>query len=369
MPKFAFADAARQRSQTVATVPFATNQRTSVEMPRVGFVSAVHLCLKGSLTRNVGDTGAFSPRLWNILQRVGFSLNLGANSVVDMSGYGLYTQNNTLQYTYGPDLGGSIASLATGMANGSFNMAPGVFRADATVPAAPTATPFVLSWWIPIAQNMGPNATVGLINLQAQEVRATVDILFGSVADLFPAGSVLTGTSIAANLTISYVFFEVPNPQNVLWPPLLSHRLLEEKMPFGNTGDLVYTIPPQGTLQRWCHNVVINGAPAQSGSAAGGDVTQLIVRVNKTDDFYRQTPEFAAELSRQRLGHSLPEGCFLHDMLNSSSLVDAGTYRDTINSEAIATLESILTVNAASVLGVGNNFVETWRDIVQPLAY
>ena len=365
--KYSFTDAARQRTQTVAVVPFAANTRQSILMPRVGFAAALHLVLKGTLTRAGGDTGSFSPRMWNILQRVGFSLNLGAQSVVDISGFGLYVHNHTQDCAFGPDLGGSIATAATGIANGSLNMSPGVFRAQDAAPEV--SVPFVMSWWVPISQNLGPNATVGLINLQAQEVNASIDVLFGSVADLFPAGSVVTGTTLAANLTASYVFFEVPNPQNVQWPPLLSHRLLEEKQPFGNTGDITYTIPPQGTLQRWGHTVLVNGALAQSGSAAGGDVTQLIVRVNKTDDYYRQTPEFSAMLARKRYGNALPEGVFIHDMFNASALVDAGVYRDNINSEKIATLESIVTVNPAAVLGAGNNFIETWREIVQPLAY
>jgi len=368
MPKFAFADAARQRSQTVAAVPFAANGRVSIEMPRVGFASAVHLVLKGTITRGAQDTGAFSARMWNILQRVGFSLNLGANSVIDMSGFGLYCQNQTIARHFGPDLGGSIAAAATGQANGSLEMSPGVFRGTAT--PAGVNMPFVMSWYLPIGQNLGPNATVGLINLQAQEIRASLDILFGNVADLFVAGAVVANTVLNAfTLTASYIFFEVPNPANVLWPPLLSHRLLEEKQPFSNTGDITYTIPPQGTLQRWGHAVLLNNLMVQSGSAAGGDVTGLIVRVNKTDDFYRQTPEFAAYLARQRYGHSLPEGVFVHDMLAASQVVDAGVYRDTINSEAIATLESIVTINPNAVLGVGNNFNETWREIVQPLAY
>jgi hypothetical protein len=369
--QYAFVDATRQRSQQFVTQAFAANGRFSFELPRVGFISGIHLCLKGTLTRSAGDTGAFSPRMSNILQRVSFSLNLGASSVIDISGFGLYFQNQTMYPRFGMDLGGSIASVATGTANGANNQAPSVFRADATVPGAPppVATPFVFSWWVPVAVNDGLNFNIGVYNLQAQEIRASLDVLFGSVADLFPAGSVVTGTSLAATLQASYWYFEVPNPRTVVWPPLLAHRLLEEKMPFSNTGDVTYTFPPMGTLTRWGSTTIINGLLAQSGSAAGGDIVGKIVRANKSDDFYRFTPENMAMRAAQRYGHALPEGCTVVDLLAASSVVDGGIYRDTINTEDIATLEDIEQINNASVLGPGNNFREIWREIIQPLAF
>lgn len=365
----------RQRIQPIGSNPVTLSgnpalnvnagTRLTYEVPRVGFLAGFFVVLLGGLTRGGADTGAFSQRKFNVLNRLQTNINIGAAAIDDISGYGLYLDNQARWENYSADLGGSAtgnALFAVGTADNNEALCadPATWQGSDATPTVGGHEPFTMQWYVPVAANDGDNFNMGLINAQAPEVRVTLDIQVGQLADLFVAGSTLTNTQLTANLLVTYLYYEVPNPQQVMFPPLMMHRCLEERTPFSNTGDITYLVPRQGNLLKLIHNVIINGVNS-------GQHNLYVIRVNKTDDVYRESQDTNRFLSRTRYGHRTPTGSVFHDFWNSEGLPSSGDFRDVIDTEAISTLESVVNINPGAVLGIGNNFLDTEREIIQVL--
>lgn len=360
MRKLAFRTNTRQRWQHVGEKAFAFGDTLSFELPRVGFLAGIFIQVMGNITRGGADTGAASERLYNFLRRIKVNLNIGAATLVDVSGYGLHTQTSTMKPNFVMDRGGSSAAGVLQYVNGATYQDPAIHHFLAT--PGEVAEPFILTYWVPISLNIEENFNLGLINLQAPEVRCTLDLNVGDVADLFATGAIVAGTSIASgNCKVSYMYYEVPNPQRVLFPPLTLHRILEERTPFSATGDVVYTVPRQGYLLKLMHNAII------ANDNNNFMVTDLKLKFNKTDTVYDYKSQENRFLSAFRYGHPLPSGQHIHDLYCASFAPSSGDFRDVIDSESLSTLESIVTISPSAVLGVGNNFVDSVREIVQVL--
>lgn len=358
--KFPFRGNSRQRIQRVASAPFVENSRTSIELPRVGYLAGIFLQLSGTLTRLSGDTGTLNDQYANILRRIQVNLNIGASQIFDVSGHGTSLLNQAMTFNYGPDLGGAQVPPFPAPVPMDTTQDSSVFQ---FVPTAPNVGIFGLSLYVPIAMNDGLNFNVGLINLQAPEIRCTLDLQFGTVADLFTPGATLTGTTITgAQVEVHYLYYEVPNPDLVEIPPYIVHRVIQERQAISAVGDQVYTVPRMGQLQRIIHSVQINGI------LRSNLISDVVVRVNKTDEIYRMTNLCNRFLSRMRYGHKVSEGAVYWDWWRAADLNAAGDYRDVIDSEQISTLESIVGIAQAAVLGQGNNFLDTVREFTQRLS-
>lgn len=358
--KFPFRGNARQRIQRVTqNYPVTEGGRVSLELPRVGYLAGIHIQYGGSITRTAGDTGALSDQLANYIRRIQVNLNVGASQIFDVSGYGTALLNGAMSFNYAMDAYGAQSPLFPMPVPLDSTQDSEVFTAAATVPGT---SPLVLSYWVPIAMNDGLNFNVGLINLQAPEIRCTLDLSFGTVADLFAPGAVLTGTSVTGVVNVHYLYYEVPNPDLVDIPPYVVHRVIQERQAIAAVGDQVYTVPRMGQIQRIIHSVQLNGLLNTNR------VGDLVIRVNKTDEIYRMTQGFNKWLSRMRYGHKVPEGAFYHDWWRAADLNAAGDYRDVVDSEQISTLESIVNISNAAVLGQGNNFLDTIREFTQRLS-
>jgi hypothetical protein len=365
--KFAFRGNSRQRIQRVGNyvVQLAPgNNRLSIELPRVGYLAGLLVQVGGFLSRTAGDSGAFSTQYFNIVNRLQLNLNIGASQIFDVSGHGTNLLNQAMSFNYAADLGGHGAPGAPLLPFAD----PAVWDGVDTIPQ--TNQDLIFTYWIPIAMNDGLNFNVGLINLQAPEIRATLDITMGALADLFVPGAVLTGTSVTAFggaagqmlAQVSYLYYEVPNPDLVQIPPYIVHRVIQERQAIQATGDQLYTVPRMGQLQRLIHSVQINGV------LDGANVNDLVIRVNKTDEIYRMANSVNRWLSRMRYGHTVPQAAFYHDWWRAADLNAAGDFRDVIDSEQISTLESIVSIDPTTVLGVGNNFLDSIREFTQRLA-
>jgi hypothetical protein len=361
--KFPFRGNSRQRIQRVGNFPWTPGGRLSIELPRVGNLAGILINFAGGLIRTAGDTGTFSDQFANgPFNRLQLNLNIGASQIIDISGHGCDLLNQAMSFNYAASLGGQDTGSPFPLTN---TADPAVFDGVDTVPnpAFPAADAIEFTYWLPVAMNDGLNFNVGLINLQAPEIRATVDLQFGQVADFFAPASVITGTSItSAGISVHYLYYEVPNPDLVELPPYIVHRVLQERQAIAAVGDQLYTVPRMGQLQRIIHSVQINGL------TTSGLVQDLIIRVNKTDEIYRMFFQANRWLSRMRYGHKVPRGAFYHDWWRAADLNAAGDFRDVIDSEQISTLESIVQISPIAVLGVGNNFLDTVREFTQRLS-
>jgi hypothetical protein len=325
--KIPFRYGSRKRIQRVGFIPFNENSvAPPLQLPNVGYMAGIFLTWKGTIS-GTGVSAKFNGP-WNIIRRLRVNLNLGSASIVDVSGYGLYLMN----------LLNDIA-LNT---NAVFNS---------------------LSQWtyyVPISANLGENFSAGLILLQDPQIRATIEIQWNSL------NAVFNGSNLSAEpdsgVEVFYVYWEVPNLEKVSQPPLVLHRIVEDSEAFSKTGDNVYLVPRQGILLQMLHQVYANGAPSLWEKAS--------LRLNRVDTVQEFTPAVAGALHVIHVGYSAirpPYWVVPYDFFSASYRAGMGDLRDAIDTEAITTTESVITIPSSVTLGSGNNYINTVRRILQPI--
>jgi hypothetical protein len=259
---------------------------------------------------------------------------MGAATIYDTTGYGNYVVQRLLARHV--DLASDV---------------------DADLYAAPVASgdnTWVLTYIIPIAHNLGAQSVLGLINLQAPEVQVTLEGTYGAPGDVVAP----VGTGFTGSLSAGYLYYEVPDPREVMYPPLVLHRIIESRQVITAVGDQVYTAPREGILHRLTHIV-------QQNDARTNNVDRLVIRFNKTDEIYRYDKWQLKVLQKVRYALPLPVGVFAHDFWAADGAGDPGygDQRDMISSEALSTLESIVTTTGS--LGGSLNALDTIREFAQ----
>jgi hypothetical protein len=214
--------------------------------------------------------------------------------------------------------------------------------------------------YVPIAANLGENFATGLILLQDPQIRASVEIQWNLL------GNVYNGTNLQAapdsGIEVYYVYWEVPNLERVSQPPLILHRIVEDTMPFSKTGEVTYLVPRQGILLQMLHAVYANDLPARWDKVA--------LRLNRVDTVQEITLEMTGLMCVMNTGYSLirpPFNVAPIDLFAATGRSGMGDLRDAIDTEAVTTVESILTIPSSVQLGNGNNYINTIRRILQPI--
>lgn len=338
-----FREGTRQRIQKVGTIAYAAASALNpLELPRVGMLNRIIVQFRGTVT--LSGAGALSDLgPWNLLSRLKVMANLGSASIVDLTGYGAYLMQAVCEEMgYRPDLGGVGASSAFGDLHAA--------------PVAAGANAWVLTWVLPVGANPGAQFDVGMINLQAPEVRVTTELTTGQVTD--PAA---LATGITGNFHVYYEYFEIPDPSQYELPRLALVRWIEEQQAIGATGDNIYTIPRQGVLTNLIHRVSINSVRSDA-------IDSLALKFNKTDTPYAMERQLARIYERIRYGLNPITGVFVHDLWHATSDVSAGDLRDAIDTEELSTVESYVTITAGTGLGAaGTNVLASIRRIIQVL--
>jgi hypothetical protein len=328
----------------------ASTTLASIELPRVGLLSRLVLQLRGTTT--LSATGVLTDLgPWAITARARVNVNIGAAALVDTSGYGLYMAQPIIEELgWRPDYTGIFAGTGAG--------SPPAPNADIhAAPVASGANTWVISQVVPISANSGREFELGLINLQAPEVRCTVDLTCGAGADF-----VSNFTSFVGSYFVYEEYYEIPDPRQFTLPPLALVRLLEEQQAIVGTGDTIYTVPRQGVLFQLAHRVTLNGARIDS---PGWD--SVAIRFNKTDTVYKEDRQWKRVQERIWYGMLPLVGVYYHDFWHAGSDVSVGDSRDQIDSEELSTLESVVTINSGATLGSNNNFLGSVRRIAQIL--
>lgn len=325
--KLPFRYATRVRTQRVGFVPFQENtQATPLELPRVGFLMGLLLEWRGSISGTGVSAKTTGP--WAVVRRFRLGLNLGAATIYDTSGYGNYLLN-----------------LANGTA---LNSVPGYSSTS--------------NWYyfIPVSANLTENFTTGLILLQDPQVRATLDITWGALSDAFNGTGLTAATG--SGIEVYYVYAEVPDLSKASMPPLVLHRVIEDTQPITQTGDNAYTVPRQGVLLQLLHTVRLNGDFSTAW-------TRAQVRLNRTDTIVDLSPGAAYLLDAvDRKGQgSLPQHAVFFDFFRAMGHLGQGDLRDALDTEAVTTTESIITIDPTATLGTNNNFLGSIRRILQPI--
>jgi hypothetical protein len=355
----AFRPNTRQRIQRIGSLPIANATTQQVTFPQVGLLARIYLFVNATVTDTASESAVlstFGP--WNILKRIQGLTNLGTATVFDLSGYGAYLVSKVTDTTVELGAAGSDVTAPDPMYNIPTNLGT-------------TATPVSFVLMIPVSVNDGDQFQIGLLNLQAPEIRFTLSLTFSStpgapatgLADAFVTSNTLT---LGGQVFVYYEYYEVPDPAQVMLPPRVMFRQVEDRIPILGTGDTTYLFPRQGIILQAIHNVIINGAVNKSPSAV---LARRLV-FNKTDTPYQFDYIVDRILNRYRYGFpgtnkDLPAGAHIWDMYDAQQEPSRGDLRDAIDSEALNTLESVITIAPGVTLGANNNFIDTVRRFTQ----
>jgi hypothetical protein len=327
--KIPFRYGSRRRIQRVGFVPFQENTvAPPLQLPNVGYLAGIFLTWRGSITGS-----GVSPKIngpWDLIRRFRLNLNLGSASVVDASGYGLYLLNVL-----------NAADMSTSQYHTS-----------------------TARWtlYVPVSANLGENFSAGLILLQDPQIRATIEINWNALANVFNGTSL--GAASGSGVEVYYVYWEVPNLEKVSQPPLVLHRIVQETQPITQVGDNIYLVPRQGILLQLLHILIINGNYSTAWERAA-------IRLNRVDTVAEITPDVGSVLhilvadlpaNLRPPAHTVP-----WDLFSPSYRAGMGDLRDAIDTEAVTTIESVVTIPSGTGLGSNNNFLETVRRILQPI--
>jgi hypothetical protein len=317
-----FSMGTRRRVQHVSSVVLTPGQSIpTVTLPQVGYLSKIFLRLRGTITLSAaGAQDAFGYA--RLLQAVRVSANLGSAAIVDSSGLGL----EDVMYWRAPQ---------AGPVRNTFGNA-----------AAANQVEYGLI--IPISANDRTLLQLGLINLQAEQVRVNIDVTVAALS-----AYTTNATASALVLDIGYEYWDVPDPRRYMQPPATLCRILEEITPITAVGERVYVVPRLGTLAQLSDRF-INNAVAMVFTGATPDVERFTVRANKSDTWLdylaRVAEQEEAEFYNTTGASFMRPGVRTWDFFHSGQQTRNFGDRDLINTEQITTLEFLATVRAGLAL-------------------
>lgn len=337
--KLSFRSVARERIQFVDSRAYASGQAlTPIKLPEVGFLNGIFLVVQG--TMNLGGGAALQDiGAWNLIRNINVNVNIGTSNIWSTTGFGAYLVASDLKRAFSPD-GGAVFTP------------PSLVYA---VPLAAGNNTWTLIYYLPIAANDSGEFTTGLINLQAPEIQCNVNLTCGTQADAIAAG---TGTGFTGTISCFYQYFEVPNPNQVQWPPSQIVRTVEEQTPILSTSDFTYyQILRQGYLLNIQTYLQANGALTNAFDSA-------VIRINKNDVVYAITPQLLKLRGLMANSVVLPTGCFSWALWEALGDPSEGDTRDGFNTERVTTLELGYKITAGTVLGSNNNFLNNIRRVI-----
>jgi len=311
----------------------------TIVIPQVGMLGRLLIDIEGTYTKANATGTNFYDGYDAIINRARVGLNNGSANLVDLSGVGINIINQDLS----PKL-----PLKRGLI---------------TTAGAQT---FTYKFILPINANQRRQFEMGLINLQAPELRANVDLSFNQQATIFATSADVT--LFAATANCSYEYYEIPDLNKFELPPLTLVRTIEEApIAIAATGLQLYQIPRLGTMIDF-HSVV---TLAKVYTTVLTKLSNFAWRYNKSDVQYDVTigdwETYEAEMYG-RIGST----SFLNASAISFNLwaagdreTDGGDFRDAIDTEENTTTESLITVAAGTTLTAGQDNIFYVRRVVQ----
>lgn len=313
----------------------------SIVIPQVGMMARILVDIEGTYTKANASGTNLLDGYDAILNRARVGLNNGSANLVDLSGVGINILNRDL-------------SPALPVKRGLVTTAG--------------AQAFSYKFILPINANTRRQFEMGLINLQAPELRANIDLSFNSLSSVFATPADVTLFTATAN--VSYEYFEIPDLAMYDLPPLTIVRSIEEApVAIAAVGDQIYQIPRLGTMIDYHAVMVLNNLYASVLT----NVNQFQWRYNKSDVQYSvkigDWETYEAELYGV---NATGTNTFLFANAISFNLWSAGDrdwnggdFRDCIDTEENTTTESIVTVNQGTALNAGKDNFYHVRRVVQ----
>jgi hypothetical protein len=325
----------RRRVQFVGSYPITLGAPIpTITLPQVGYLSRLFGKIEGTITQT-GAGAVLSPLGYAaLISRVRVSANQGSASIVDATGAGLELAN----FWYAPSAGRVQNTFANG--------------------AGVNAVSY--GFTVPINANDRTLLEIGLINLQAEQTRITVDISIAAATEFELSGGPVTASTLT--MFLYYEYWDVPNPARYLQPPASLSRILEEQQPISAVGELPYVIPRLGTLTQMSEYFILGASAATrvmaNLTAPTPQISNFKIRANKTDtwlDYAARAAEIEEALftNANQGTNAAPAGSFMRPGVRTWDFFHSGLQtrnfgdRDLIDTEKITTLESIATVDGS----------------------
>lgn len=313
----------------------------AIQIPQVGMLSRVLVDVEGTYTKANSSGTNLLDGYDALLGRAQIMLNNGSANIVDVSGVGFNIHNRGL-------------SPALPIKRGLVTTAG--------------AQAFTYKGILSVNANQRRQFEMGLINLQAPELRATINLTFNPIASIFATPADVT--NFLATAYVSYEYYEIPDLNTFAMPPLTIVRTIEEApIAITATGDNLYQLPRLGTMVDFNVVLVLNNLYANVIS----NLTEFKLRYNKSDVQYDVLigDEETYEAENFGIGQG-PSRTFLFDQALSWNLWSAGDrawnggdFRDAIDTEENTTTELIPTVKAGTSFNAGKDNFFYVRRVVQ----
>ena len=341
-------------------------QLPAVVIPQVGMLSRV--LFNATATYTVATAPLVLVNLDGfdaLFARAQITLNNGSAQIVDLSGIGVNQVNKNINTALPIKKG---TPLGAGNVNGT------------QFPLALGASTLTYRGFLPVNANQRRQFEMGLVNLQAPELRANINLVFNSSAFLVTTPANLTAFVGAINL--SYEYYEIPDPTQYAQPPLVIVRSIEEApIAITATGLQTYQLPRLGTMIEYHAVVILNLFYAVTTVA----VSNYAVKYNKTDQQYdvfmgdwetyeaelygigidvaqAPTPTAATPTSRWQCN----TGAVTFNLWAAGDTnINGGDFRDAIDTEENTTTESIVTIATGTALNAGKDSIVHVRRVVQ----
>lgn len=356
----------------INSVAYGTTQ--SAVAPQVGLATRIWAIVR----LNARDSGTTSSTLlprgpFNFVQRLQLVTNLGSNNIWDVDGWNTHFNNMSKSGQLGRHDINIDQEYTDTWASGAFYSTP-YYANDPTFQYPQLATEadtyavnFPLR--IDLTPNVKKNFTQGMLNLQAPQVQASINMTFGQAANLY--GSPNTQT-VSGTVLIVYEYFEIPNPmRRVALPAGMLHCTLEQNQVISATGAQYYTIPRQGVLLRLQQETVLNSLLAKGGYVGSDQnpgtagVDSFALQLNNQDTIYTIPYEIQKLRQMEEFGpFNQFAGMNLLEFFGAMDEPDAGDFRDSIDTEAVTTTNFITNVNSSAT--VGTAYMNVTREILLP---
>lgn len=323
----------RRRVQFVGSYALTLGQPLpTIPLPQTGMLARLFAKIEGTITQT-GAGAVLSPLGYaSLFSRIRAGVNNGSQAIVDATGAGIELAN----FWYAP---------STGRVQNTFANGAGV-----------NAVSYGLT--IPINANDRTLLEIGLINLQAEQLRANVDFAIASATEFELSGGPITASALT--LYLYYEYWDVPNPDRYLLPPASIVRILEDQQPIAAVGELVYPIPRLGTLTQASEYFIL-GATAATRVMANltgptPQISKFRIRANRTDEWLNYDAR-AAEIEEALFFNSnqgtnaAPSGGFMRPGVRTWDFFHSGLQtrnfgdRDLIDTERITLLELIANID------------------------
>lgn len=340
-PKLPFRYGTVQRSQQIGSYTFTPGQQLpAVKIPQVGMLASVLVNVYGTYTK----ANATGTNLYDgydaFLARAQVNVNNGSANIVDVSGVGV-----------------SIINKAD---------SPSLPIKRGLVTSAGAQT-YGYKFILPVNANQRRQFEMGLINLQAPELQATISLSFNPLSSIFATAADVS--NFVGNVNLSYTYYEIPDINRYSMPPITVVRTLEEApASIAAVGDQKYTVPRLGTMIDYHGVVVLNNLYTTVRTT----MSNVKLRYNLSDTQVDRNIEDQETYEARVYGYASPTTTFLDNSTISFPLwaagdkqVNGGDFRDAIDTEENTTTDIILTVAAGTGLNAGKDNIFHVRRVVQ----